>query len=73
MEFKDDKIAQIMRANKRLSREASRIESVFQAIREGIMLCGRGGGVIYANAAARKILGVPEDAQALSLQKFCRR
>ena len=70
MNFNDDKIAQIMRANKRLSREASRIESVFQAISEGIMLCGRDGGVIYANAAARKILGVPEDAQTPSLSKI---
>ncbi|MBO7520864.1 MAG: PAS domain-containing protein, partial [Opitutales bacterium] len=70
MNFKDDKIAQIIRANKRLSREASRMESVFQAIREGVMLSDREGNILYINDSAKKILGAPEDAQFLTVPKI---
>lgn len=70
MNFKEDKIAKIIRANKRLSREASRIEGIFRSIKEGIILTDAGGDILYANAAAKNILGFTEDGQILTLSKI---
>lgn len=70
MNFKEDKIAHIIRANKRLSREASRIESIFHSIKEGIILTDINGDIIYANASAKNILGFVEDAQILTISKI---
>lgn len=66
MNFKEDKIARIIRANKRLSR----IESIFRSIKEGIILTDANGDILYANAAAKNILGISEDAQIFTLSKI---
>ena len=43
----------------RLARERRLLETVFNTIREGIMVIGHGGVIDYANAAAEELLGFP--------------
>ena len=43
----------------RLARERRLLETVFNTIREGIMVIGKGGVIEYANASAAELLGFP--------------
>lgn len=43
----------------RLARERRLLETVFNTIREGILVIGRGGVINYANAAAAGLIGFP--------------
>lgn len=45
----------------RLARERSLLETVFNTIREGVLVVGKTGVVEYANAAALKLLGLKDD------------
>lgn len=59
MEIPDnDSIANLLRKNKRLARELSRMETVFNAIRSAIVVCDDAGEVIFSNSYADNILGI---------------
>lgn len=45
----------------RLARERSLLETVFNTIREGVLVVGKSGVVEYANAAALRLLGLKDD------------
>lgn len=53
-----DSIANLLRKNKRLSRELSRMETVFNAIRSAIVVCDCAGEIIFANSYAGDLLGI---------------
>lgn len=53
-----DSIANLLRKNKRLSRELSRMETVFNAIRSAIVVCDCTGEIIFANSYAGSLLGI---------------
>lgn len=53
-----DSIANLLRKNKRLSRELSRMETVFNAIRSAIVVCDCAGEIIFANSYAGSLLGI---------------
>ncbi len=60
-----DSIANLLRKNKRLSRELSRMEAVFNAIKSAIVVCAEDGEVMFANSLASEILGVGESTANL--------
>lgn len=62
MDFGEDKIARLVRTNKRLTRELSRIESIFNAINEAVIICSNTGAIKYANIPARNILALPNES-----------
>lgn len=53
-----DSIANLLRKNKRLSRDLSRMETVFNAIRSAIVVCDCAGEIIFANSYAGDLLGI---------------
>ena len=53
-----DSIANLLRKNKRLSRDLSRMETVFNAIRSAIVVCDCAGEIIFANPYAGDLLGI---------------
>ena len=53
-----DSIANLLRKNKRLSRDLSRMEAVFNAIRSAIVVCDCAGEIIFANSYAGDLLGI---------------
>lgn len=55
--FEDENIGKLLRANKRLSKQAIRTENIFNAIGEGIILCNTDGKIFYTNRIAENLLG----------------
>ena len=53
-----DSIANLLRKNKRLSRDLSRMETVFNAIRSAIVVCDCAGEIIFANSYAGDLIGI---------------
>lgn len=69
MEISDgDSIANLLRKNKRLSRELSRMEAVFNAIRSAVVVCDESGDVLFSNSFADNLFGhIPENASIFKL------
>ena len=69
MEISDgDSIANLLRKNKRLSRELSRMEAVFNAIRSAVVVCDESGDVLFSNSFADNLFGhIPESASIFKL------
>lgn len=65
MDFMEDQIAGLVRANKRLARELARMESLFNSVNEGVIICQKDGSIKYANGAARSILALPPEGPIL--------
>ena len=56
----------------KLAREKGFLETVFNTIQEGIIVIDRDARIHYVNLAARSMLGIPEDAEGSSLDRFVR-
>ncbi|MHB9138739.1 MAG: sensor histidine kinase [Victivallaceae bacterium] len=56
----------------RLSREKGFLETVFNAIQEGILVVDRRLKIRYHNKAAKELLGLPDDLDHLRLSHFLR-
>ncbi len=54
----------------RLSKEKGFLETVFNAIKEGIIVVDRKLRIIYHNAAAKDMLGLPDDLSKLRVSNF---
>lgn len=70
MDFDEERIAGLVRANKRLSREVSRLGGLFNAVKEGIIVADGDGEIKYANAAAKSIFGLSKGAHASDVSKI---
>ena len=68
--FEEENIAKLLRANKRLSKYASRLESVFNAIGEGVLICSSEGRILYSNNIAKIFLGLSKESENLSISKI---
>ncbi|MBP5181835.1 MAG: PAS domain-containing protein [Lentisphaeria bacterium] len=53
-----------------LSREHGMLESLFNAIREGIVVIDEDGRILYHNAVAKEIFGIPDDYSRVSIHSF---
>lgn len=56
----------------RLSKEKGFLETVFNTIKEGILVVDAKLHIRYHNKAAKKLLGLPEDLEAVRLSKLLR-
>jgi len=55
----------------RLAREKGLMETIFNAIQEGIVVLSAKGTILYANRSAGSLLGFrPEDAEGLSIESY---
>ncbi len=55
-----------------LSREKGFFETIFNAVREGILVINRHLRIIYHNRAAGEMLGLPEDLSKIRISQFIR-
>ena len=53
-----------------LSREHGMLENLFNAIREGIVVISENGRILYHNAVAKEIFGIPDDFSRVSINSF---
>lgn len=53
-----------------LSREHGMLENLFNAIREGIVVIDEDGRILYHNAVAKVIFGIPDDFSRISINSF---
>ncbi|MDD3118226.1 MAG: PAS domain-containing protein, partial [Victivallales bacterium] len=56
----------------RLAREKGFFETIFNAVREGILVIDRHLKIIYYNKAAIELLGLPEDVSKVHISQFIR-
>lgn len=68
--FEEENIGKLLRANKRLSKHAARLEGVFNAIGEGIIVCNLQGEIRYANTSAKKLLGFSDERGIVDIEKI---
>ena len=68
--FEEENLARILRENKRLSKHALRLENVFNAIGEGIIVCAIDGKVGYANNVAQRLLGLSDKTSNLNITRI---
>lgn len=54
------------------AREQDFLETLFNAIREGVIVLDSGRRVLYHNAAAKTLLGIPDDFSRLTIDKLLR-
>lgn len=65
MTEENDSIGKLLRTNKRLMRDLSRIETVFNAINSAIIVTNNQGEVKFANDFAERILGLSKNPPSL--------
>ena len=58
MQYNDESPVNLMRQNKRLARELSRLGEVLNIIKEGVIVIHKDGTLRVANLAAKKIFGI---------------
>ena len=58
MQYSDENIVNLMRQNKRMARELSRLGEVLNIINEGVIVINKDGTLRVANLAAKKIFGL---------------
>lgn len=56
----------------KLVRERGFLDTVFNTIREGVVVIDRGLTIHYCNPAARDMLGIPEDFEGRAISRFLR-
>ena len=54
----------------RLARERTFLESLFNAIEDGVLVLDEGGRVVYFNRAVTRLLGLPEGAENQPVTRF---
>lgn len=60
-----DTLGKLLRTNKRLARELSRIDTVFNAIQSAIVVTDKLGTIQFANNYAMRVLGLGNSAQSI--------
>lgn len=68
--FEEENLAKLLRTNKRLSKYALRLENVFNAIGEGIVVCSADGKISYANNVAQSLLGISRETAGLNITRI---
>ena len=60
-----DTLGKLLRTNKRLARELSRIDTVFNAIQSAIIVTDKLGAIQFANNYAARVLGLGDSIQSI--------
>ena len=63
-------IASLLRKNKRLARELSRMDAVFNAIHSAIVVCDDTGNILFANSFADSLLGLNSSGSGVCIFKL---
>ena len=63
-------IASLLRKNKRLARELSRMDAVFNAIHSAIVVCDDSGEILFANSFADSLLGLNPSSGGVCIFKL---
>ena len=61
----DETLGKLLRKNKRLTRDLTRIETVFNAIRSAIIVSDSNGEIQFANNYARSVLGIGDKVSSI--------
>ena len=65
-DFNDrETLGKLLRTNKRLARELSRIDTVFNAIQSAIIVTNKVGSIQFANNFAERVLGLKENTASI--------
>ena len=61
----DETLGKLLRKNKRLTRDLTRIETGFNAIRSAIIVSDSNGEIQFANNYARSVLGIGDKVSSI--------